>query len=810
MLVCDRVSTLLLAFLLLAHWAWAATANASQRLPLLSSQGKQHWLLPDGVAQGQRLLIQGNVKGDASVSQRLLIRIDTAHSHHYQSRFNLELLFGNGPFDYQLDLDQLRTGAKQPFSSLEIRQLYVVPLDEGIHFQQIQLQAKPKAPEGIIGWDFGAKQQTPAWGFTPVDPSYTHIATPTQAIQLAGPVRVRDRPYFDDLIRDGIEGLTELRLPLANGLWHLRLWTEEIGEWEYLPHVLKRRIEINGQVADEQQLTYAQWVQSTYLSSLAIYDHQADVMHLQQQFWQQIGMKRGRPIEHVVAVTQGQLHLKFSSPDAAGRFISALIAVPIQQGSHKSESVLQQFDALRAQQFKNHWPVLNNPKALQTLPPSYRGESLPVADQEKLLLHLYFEQDLPPLSQVQLPVKALQIYQVRQQLRRVGGQEQALHQETILSPLPLEALNSSTLQPKAGEHWLIMATVDQSDGAYAHQQKPKWGLQFGSYLYPIDLQLINIRLPNANIPVGIYLDYAPHLMWFDPAAARQQSQCDYRLLQQLGLTGVAPALPTPVPQQETAFKQAVQQPLLAGLLPPFPAYTPVKRLIAQQGQATSVEQLAKLSAVSPLLLWSLADEPGLHPEQDQQLQAFGEHLHQVLPQAKRMAQLNQRQHETLLANYEAVLVNQGYGLTPDRLHSLQQQGKSVYLYNLPNLRYAAGYYLWRTQAKGFWQWHGRMPTAHPFDPTDGREDDVQFLLPSATLCGATALNSRLVSLVRGIEDLRWLSWLSQQALQDIDAALLQQEIMEKISLDWSAEVPASQLDQLTARIKQLWGKTSDE
>ncbi|OPX55589.1 hypothetical protein BTE48_08210 [Oceanospirillum multiglobuliferum] len=783
--------------------ALATEAAAKILSPLTEPYGKQYWTLPTGIEKGQQLIIHGQVIGNEEKPQRLLIRIDSQNSHNYQSRFNLELLFPAGNFRHQLDLDQLFTSAKKRLLSTDIRQLYIVPLDQDFRFQKIQLQVKPQAPEGIIGWDFGAKDQNPAWGFTAVSPDST-----TAGIQIQGASRVRQRPYFDDLIQDGIEGLTDLQLPLANGLWHLRLWTEDIGEWEYFPHALEQRIKVNGQTIYQQNLTPTQWIAEHYLTALPILNtgFAPSLKLAQQRFWYSIGSKRGRPVDTLVQVNNGQIHLSFSSPDSAGRFISALIAVPVEMKYPESRKILNRFEQLRADQFANHWPVVNNHNLLQALPKPYQGETLAYADQEKLILHFTFERTLPALNAINLPVNNLQLYQVRQQLKRVGGQEQALQQEAILDPLPIDNLSLQQLQPKAGEHWLLVADFDASQWVeHQHRNGAPWGLEFGTQTRAITLQALNLKLPPAPVPVGIYLDYAPHLTWFDSSAAQQQSQCDYRLLKKLGLTGVAPALPTPSLNQEQVFKQAVQQPLLAGLLPPFPAYTPVKRLLAQYDQSASLQQLAKLSSVSPLLLWSLADEPGLHPEQDQQLSLLGQSLHRVLPKAQRMAQLNQAEHDARLEQFDAVLLNQGYRLNAQRLAQLQQKNKALYLYNLPNLRLAAGYYLWRSNAKGFWQWHGRMPTAHPFDPTDGREDDVQFLLPSAEVCGATQINSRLISLVQGIEDLRWLTWLEQQAQQNLDAALLQQQIQQQISLNWSQNTMTNQqLDQLTQQIKHLW------
>jgi len=384
----------------------------------------------------------------------------------------------------------------------------------------------------------------------------------------------------------------------------------------------------------------------------------------------------------------------------------------------------------------------------------------------------------------------------------------------------LRPLDTDNLPPplKGPQDWLITGKVshqhEQKHSADTTQVSPKqpWGLVFANQALNLDIRFINIQLPPTRKPVGIYLDYAPHLSWLSPENQQPQADCDYRLLTQLGLTGVAPALPTPTKGQEFAFKQAAQSPLMQGLLPPFPAYTPVKRLLTHHSQPVrdqALAQLAQLKSTFPYLIWSLADEPGLHRASDATLDLFRRLLKQTLPQAQILAQLNHNHHEQLTTRYDSVLINQGYGLNHDRLRRIRQSGTRVYLYNLPLLRFSSGFYLWRSGAEGFWQWHGRMPTAHPFDPTDGREDDVQMILPTENVCSPPVLHSALLGIRQGINDLRWLEWLMQNANHNIDSAILLQQINHEISLDWSSNAKKESIknnqlaNNLITRIKQL-------
>ena len=110
-----------------------------------------------------------------------------------------------------------------------------------------------------------------------------------------------------------------------------------------------------------------------------------------------------------------------------------------------------------------------------------------------------------------------------------------------------------------------------------------------------------------------------------------------------------------------------------------------------------------------------------------------------------------------------VTVNARFGADAADIATIRDPGRAVWLYNMPRLRLGAGFYLWRSGADGLLQWHARMPTADPFDPTDGREGDVQFLWPMAEICAPADLDTDLLDLAQGMEDLRWLAWLEAQA-----------------------------------------------
>ncbi|MEA2757063.1 MAG: hypothetical protein QOJ54_3352, partial [Aliidongia sp.] len=101
---------------------------------------------------------------------------------------------------------------------------------------------------------------------------------------------------------------------------------------------------------------------------------------------------------------------------------------------------------------------------------------------------------------------------------------------------------------------------------------------------------------------------------------------------------------------------------------------------------------------------------------------------------------------------------------------------------------AAGFFLWRSGAEGYIQWHGRLPTADPFDPTDGREADVMLLPVTAQSCLAVPdVDAQLLRFVRGIDDLRWMLWLEGQAKNGGEAATLLARMRGAVPGRWSID-----------------------
>ena len=151
---------------------------------------------------------------------------------------------------------------------------------------------------------------------------------------------------------------------------------------------------------------------------------------------------------------------------------------------------------------------------------------------------------------------------------------------------------------------------------------------------------------------------------------------------------------------------------------------------------------------------------------------------------------------------EIALINAGFGADKADVARVRQHKVTPWFYNLGTPR-AAGFYLWQSGAEGYLQWHGRMPTALPYDPTDGRESDFMLLGPQA--CEAHRLSHDLLLLQQAIEDLRWLAWLEQEARYQVEAALLLERLRDQLPTRWQVaeQLPSAAWIQWRREIEQL-------
>ena len=306
------------------------------------------------------------------------------------------------------------------------------------------------------------------------------------------------------------------------------------------------------------------------------------------------------------------------------------------------------------------------------------------------------------------------------------------------------------------------------------------------------LEVIGTRPPRPDRPIGVYLERAPHFQWFADLAdhAAAGTACDLAFLRRLGLTGLAPPLTTPDAGGLAEFLDDLGQVRRAGFDQAMLSYSSVKRLLRtltpeQVGaRLAEARRAADARGLQPPI-WSITDEPSNPGASSGDLGALAGAIREAAPGVLLAGHLNTPGDEKYLPFLDVALVNAGFGVDRSDLEAMRRAGVTPWLYNMESPRLAAGFYLWRVGAGGLLQWHGRMPTADPFDPTDGREADVQLLYPTARPCPERHdVHADLLALAEGVTDLRWMLWLDGAAVTSPDAARLRESLRQAIPDTW--------------------------
>ena len=469
--------------------------------------------------------------------------------------------------------------------------------------------------------------------------------------------------------------------------------------------------------------------------------------------------------------------------------------------------LLDSINALRRRYFKRHWHI--QPK----LPPAVTSVSndnpLRVARDQAFVVQFYHHFDSPAQVSMTnpLPGFAMQLRYGQPGWYRDGShfrlQRDIRHLTRVLPGQSVsgDVLVSALFYPDRGAAAKPLAATEYTLQLMAN----------GKALRHHTLEVLDLTLAADGDrtvtprPVGIYLDDNPALNWF-PELRRYglaQTYCDLKFLAKTGIKALSPPLVTPTQNRAHDWQRqlALYQRFYSGqsLL----AYTPYKRLKQWLTGEALARQLAKVSDHEHLY-WSVADEV-LLPKLSE-VHADARLLHSANHTAKTAGQLNHPQQRDLIASLDLVIVNHGFGVDIDTVEGIQKQHKQVWLYNMPSMRHAAGLMLWRSQADGYIQWHGRMPTANPYDPTDGREADYQFFPPEPVPCGAVPdIDRRLFDLLAGLNDQRWLLWLSAQSSSSDAAKALKQRIEQRAGDDWTtvAAVRPAMLNRWNQQITEL-------
>ena len=778
----------------------------------------KHFFGDDPVLVGTELLLSGRNTSD---KQRLLIfRLDNASSNNYRSRVNQEYSLPPGEFTLTIPLTGLKTSGgdslKQPYSELIV---FTTNSDSELRLDEVRITTPEALPVNTMALDFGHKD-------SPVFPGFQAVLKDDP--RLTGKMLTRFRKSGDALIRDGIEGIDSLNLPWPNGRWRLSLWAQDQGEWEYLPHYLSRKITVENDDLVEDKWSIQQWVKEVYLAGTR---KEAEI---DGNLWQLTGERRSGLIQKDIQINDGTLTIHLQGERAA-RYLSALVIEP-GEGAFADQTQNQ-----RKERFISQWPVdapdYPLPKTL-----TLKDISTQTADTKTgsyfaaqgSLLNLVFEINspeddtnpvvaiAPPRSEEGDKLSVETRYGHWRYERPQPNATSLVLTDSFLRG-DMATLNLSNQRPRR-IHIQVNIPVGAPSGKY------KGTIQLFSNnnleIKDFSIQVLPVTLPHLELPVGLYLEPAPYYQWFSALKKRESfaSACDLSLLATHGFTTVAPSLATPdTDSGRNQFIHQLKQLTRFGFNQPILAYAPFKRLMALGDVQSTGSALLKLKELMadkklPEVYWSIFDEP--IPTKFSAIAEAATILHNPTLEFKTAGHLNNPKQQQLSSTSDLLIMNHGYGVNPNNIELLKKEllkkellkkellkkTSKVWLYNMPTPRLAAGAYLWNSGADGYIQWHGRMPTADMFDPTDGREGDVAYIYPWQGGCPDTiSIHSRLLELHEATLDYRWLQWLDAKAEDDKEAKKLLKEIKGSIPEDWTqaADITTKQLLDMRSKIIQI-------
>ncbi len=749
---------------------------------------------------GQELHIEGTNQSDSALI--LIIRIDNDDSSSYRTRFNREFSIQPGPFSLSIPVTALKTSDKKPLPQPYTKMIvFIAGNSDGVVLHKALFKQPPAQVENVLALDFGLID-------SPIFPGFELILPKDRRIK--GDLRPRNRPSGDPLIQDGFEGIQSVTLPWPNGTWKLSLWTQEQGEWEYLPHPLKKKVMAENSTLIDQNFSPEQWVSDRYLAGMkkeAVIDG---------DLWTLVGERRSGFLQTTIKISDEQLNL-FLEGDKTAQYLSGLVLEPVD--GKFAEAVEENRKARMLSQWPVTVPEYQAPKALEfkdiSEAPYQPNESAnSYLGMRGAQINLTFQiqspaDDASPIIAVAQPRKdnGKKLNVIKRyghwRFERPKPNASALIASDSLLRGDMTNLSLSSKLPR-NIHLQISIPSDAEPGLYSGsiQLLSKSALRVLDYT----IKVLPYTLPRLNKPVGLYLEPAPFYHWFESLQRWKpfSTACDLSLLATMGFTNVAPALDTPNTRaSRKSFVRQLAQLRRFGFNQSVLAYAPLKRLLVAQSQEEAIKSLVQIKMLLaqsqlPEPYWSIYDEPV--PEKKPEILNVAKHIHSQTLDMRTAGHLNNPRQFDLVESTDLAIINHGFGVGKDAI-SAMQDNRNVWLYNMPNPRLAAGLYLWKSGADGYLQWHGRMPTADPFDPTDGREGDVIYMYPWAGSCPSTmTIHKRLIDLQEAVIDLRWVQWLEAEASQDEKAKALLNQIAKRIPEQWKvAEKTLSDQDLLKIR-----------
>ncbi len=735
----------------------------------------------------------------------LVIRADDSYHPSYENRANIERVIPSGQFDISVSFANLRTPKGRQLSFSKLKQILIFSTEnkQALVFDNVFIDTPKPLSKNSLAWDFGPKNSAIWPGFTLITKNSPFIL----GKNLTPIDRSKRKQAADPLTIDGIKGINTLLLPLTKGKWHVTLWIRDAGEWEFLPHPLQRSIYANDTLVYQQNLSAEEWVNHVYLSRRDI------KVTPKSTSWNHFGQRQEARISFEV-ISTGEpvpISIKGDSPDAT--FISALLATPL-----KNKEVLTHLTKKRQEWWEKNWPIekwkIASSEQTELLP---KAQTLVAAPDTSALFSFTFEQNdskgaplvsflAPKAEGIILPAEW---HWSQWQIVRTNPASTLLKIEDNL-------LRSGTLPNNEKKALIrrifIRVDIPKHTNAGIYNGKITFFLAGKSLSATFTLEVIKTLLPKLDKPVGIYLESPVHLGWFPSLAIFNQKaiNCDLNFLAKLGLTGISPPYPTPDNIEKIKdFEEISNQLFNLGFFSSL-AYATVKNLEKTVGTQKMIKTIAQIeqnayTSFHQAPFWAIADEPSNHSHTDL-FQTWYRQFSLLLPKAKLAGHLNNKKDKKWLSYFDLVLINQGYGVDVNDIKEAKKEVNHVWFYNLSNKRAAAGFYLWQTHADGYLQWHGRMPTADPFDPTDGREYDAQMLYPSKDICPKTPdIHLDLYQIMEGILDFRWLLWLENKAKTNQKARTLLSQLKKDIPIHWDEmeKIDEKQLNEWRSRIIDL-------
>lgn len=774
------------AFMALFVYQAALAGETGGRLPLLHS-------LPDGLKDADTIIIDGKVEGGKQVS--LVLRIDDASSRDYASRANIERSLPPGPFHWEVGARGLRASSGRVLDLQSVRGLRLFGIgDAQVSIGRFEVKSFPPLSSRALAYSFGAED-------APLFPGFEQILPTSPMITAGHPTAIR-RPAPDPLIASGIAGVETLKVPWPEPRARVTLWTEDPGEWEMLPHPLGRRIRVAGTDFLYELYNPDEWFEKRYLRGLRDEHSKSD------DAWTAYGQKRGGLVSFETPVGPDGIVIELAGDSPAATFVNAIVVEPAGQTAARDEA-----EARRAAWYRNTWPVVSAKEAA-AVPETHRlrataapGSGVHIAASVKASADV--DQPDVKLNSPQLgPVRlGARIWAAQRRLERQAASDTVL----TLADNMLRA-DTSALPLRHGKSRRYDLWITVPAGAPPGLYKGTLGIaQTNPGQIPIEIEVLPVSLPPLAKAAGFYLDASPQWGWFWGLNVRRKEQlaCDLKFLESFGILGNAPALAAPIAEGREEFLADMEIAAASHTAAPWLAYSAAKEVYARVGAEESAAFLKDAEASVkkaglPPPIWSVADEPSNADSRGFNLQAWVNALRAGVPGILLGAQLNTPADAKLAPTFDVAIINQGFGIDEATISGLKHSGPDVWLYNTGLPRATAGLWLWLTEASRYVQWHARMPTADPFDPLDGREGDVQMILPSAEACTKQPnIHRDLLRMADGLTDQRWLLWLSAQ--KGAEAEALHKSLRQKFGgrFERVSSLTAQDLDTIRGSIIDL-------